>query len=241
MSKNCVKGTLVAVGLLLAPSLAIGQNPPPAPAGQPEAAPPPAYKPPLRGAPGGRVGGASRGTVKPSTPLPTIDLLAPDDHTGLTATATPTLYFYVSRSVNYPTRLTIRAPGQPVPIIEKNIRSPPTAGIYAVRLGDYGVRLEPGFVYTWSVSVILKPKAPSRDIVASASLVRVPADPNFDAIGRATPAPRRAAFFADAGLWYDAVAAAADLNQQAALAALISEVGLDLPSAAATKSGEIIN
>jgi hypothetical protein len=89
--------------------------------------------------------------------------------------------------------------------------------------------------------VILKPKAPSRDIVASASLVRVPADPSFDAIVRVTPAARRAALFADAGLWYDAVAAAADLNQQAALAALMSEVGLDLPSTAATKSGEIIN
>jgi hypothetical protein len=32
-----------------------------------------------------------------------------------------------------------------------------------------------------------------------------------------------------------------DLNQQAGLAALMSEVGLDLPSAAATKSGAIIN
>jgi hypothetical protein len=53
-------------------------------------------------------------------------------------------------------------------------------------LGINRVRLEPGIVYTWSVSVILKP-TPSRDIVASASLVRVPADPSFDAIVRATP------------------------------------------------------
>lgn len=70
-------------------------------------------------------------------------------------------------------RLTISAPRQPLPIIEPNISSPPAAGIYAVRLADYRVRLEPGIVYTWSVSVILNPDAPSRDIVASASLLRL--------------------------------------------------------------------
>jgi hypothetical protein len=245
MSTNWVTATLVAVSLMVAPSLLVAQNPPPQrapePGGQPEAAsPPPAYKPPLRGAPGGRVGGASRGTVKPVTPLATIDLLAPDGHSGLTASATPTLYFYVSRRVNYPTRLTISAPRQPLPIIEANIPSPLAAGIYAVRLGDYRVRLEPGLVYTWSVSIILNPDTPSRDVVASASLLRVPPDLNFEAAVRAAPAPRRAALFADAGLWYDAVAAAADLDQHAALAELLSEVGLDRLVGASVRSGEVV-
>jgi len=36
--------------------------------------------------------------------------------------------------------------------------------------------------------------------------------------------------FADAGLWYDAVAAAADLDQHAALDALMNEVGLVEPA-----------
>jgi Domain of Unknown Function (DUF928) len=218
---------LVTLGLLLAPALAVGQNPPAAPpAGQPDAGAPPAYKPPLRGAPGGRVGGASRGTVKPATPLPIIDLLAPADHTGLTASATPTLYFRVSRPVSYPMRLTISAPRQPRPIIETNIPSPPAAGIYAIRLADYRVRLEPGIVYTWSVSAILKPGAPSRDIVASASLLLVPADPRLDDAARAASPARRPALLAEAGLWYDAVAAAAVLDRRTALEALMSEVGL---------------
>jgi hypothetical protein len=216
------------VGLLFAPSLAVGQNPPAAPAGQPDAAPP-AYKPPLRGAPGGRVGGASRGTIKPATPLPIVDLLAPEDHTGLTTSPAPTLYFRVSRRVNYPMRLTVSAPRQPAPIIEADIPSPPAAGIYAVRLTDYRVRLESGIVYTWSVSVILKPGAPSRDIVASASVLRVPADPRLDDAVQAVSPVRRVALFAEAGLWYDAVAAAAGLGQETALDALMSEVGL-IPS-----------
>jgi hypothetical protein len=229
----------VAVGLLLAPALAVGQNPPQAPAAQPEAAAPPAYKPPMRGAPGGRVGGASRGTIRPAAPLPIIDLLAPEDHTGLTTSATPTLYFRVPRRVNDPMRLTISAPRQPLPIIEASIPSPPAAGIYAVRLADYRVRLEPGIVYTWSVSVILTPGAPSRDIVASASLLRVSADPRLDdAVGTASPA-RRAALLADAGLWYDAVAAAAGLGQQTALDALMNEVGLTRPAAGSLQSSAV--
>jgi hypothetical protein len=168
--------------------------------------------------------------VKPATPLPTIDILAPDGHSGLSASAMPTLYFYVSRRVIYPTRLTISAPGQPAPVIETNIPSPQAAGIYAIRLSDYRVRLDLSVVYTWSVSVILNPSAPSRDIVASASLLRILPDPNLDAVVRGVPAARRAALFADAGLWYDAVAAAADLNQRGALDALMNEVGLIEPA-----------
>jgi len=229
MSANWVRATLVTANLLLAPSLAVGQNLPATPAAPPEAAPPPAYKLPLRGAPGGRIGGASRGTIKPATPLPIIDLIAPEDHSGLTTSAAPTLYFKVSRRVDYPMRLTISAPRQPLPIIEANIPSPPAAGIYAIRLADYRVRLEPGIVYTWSVSVILKPGAPSRDIVASASLLRVPADPRLDDAARAASPAHRPALLAEAGLWYDAVAAAAVLDRQTALEALMRQVGLTRP------------
>lgn len=240
MSANWVTAALVTVSLIVAPSLLVAQNPPaqraPEPAGQPETPPPPAYKPPHRGATGGRVSGATRGTVKPATPLPIVDLLAPADHTGLTTSAVPTLYFHVSRGVNYPTRLTISAPWQPVPVIEANIPSPPAVGIYSVRLGDYRVRLEPGIVYTWSISVILNPNEPSRNIVASASLLRVPLDPNLDVAVRAAPALRRAALLADAGLWYDAVAAAADFDPPTTLDALMTEVGLDQLVAASAKS-----
>ena len=227
MAKNWITATLAAIILGLVPSLSIAQNEPsqlaPKQSPKPETV---VYKPPVRGVPGGRVGGATRGTVKPAMPLPTIDIIAPDAHSGLTTSVAPTLYFYVSRRVTYPTRLTISAPGQPAPVIETNIASPQAAGIYAIHLGDYRVRLDPGVVYTWSVSVILNPSVPSRDIVASASLVRVLPDPNLDAAVHAASSPRRAALFADAGLWYDAVAAAADLDQHGALDALMSEVGL---------------
>src|SRR5262245_36475783 len=52
----------------------------------------PIYKPPLRGAPVGRIGGGPRGTGG----LPSLAVLAPD-HTGLTVQDQPTLYWYVSQ------------------------------------------------------------------------------------------------------------------------------------------------
>lgn len=54
----------------------------------------PVYQPPLRGAPGGRVGGSSRGA---GDELPSLYALAPD-HTGLTAQEQPCLYWYLSQS-----------------------------------------------------------------------------------------------------------------------------------------------
>jgi hypothetical protein len=186
------------------------------------------YSPPLRGAPGGRVGGASRGAIKPPAPLPTIDQLAPADHAGETISAAPTLYYFVSRPVSWPMQLTISAPLQPAPILEVTIPSARAAGIYQLRLADYRTRLDPGIAYTWSVSIILDPQAWSRNIVASAAILRVPPDPATESAASAAGL-QRAATFASAGLWYDAVAAAFDNrgpDRHAALDRLMEQVGL---------------
>jgi hypothetical protein len=118
-------------------------------------------------------------------------------------------------------------------VIEIKIPAPQQAGVYAIRTADYHVQLQPGVLYTWSVSVILNPKSPSRDIVASASLLRASLDPVIESALRGAPASRRATLFAQAGFWYDAVAAAADMeafDRHAALDALMNEVGLVEPA-----------
>ncbi len=191
----------------------------------------PAYIPPPRGAPGGRVGGASRGTYLTAAPLPTIELLAPGGNTGLSASATPELYFYVSGPVTWPTQFTISAPMQPVPVIEANIPPPSAAGVYGLDVADYHVRLQPGVVYTWSVSAILDANARSRDIVGSATLLLGTPDAAVENSVRTAPPARRAALYARAGFWYDAVAAAAEAapSDHAALDALMGEVGLGEP------------
>ena len=226
---------LVAAVTVAAPPPALAQNAGPEAAAPAAGQSPPLYKPPLRGAPGGRVGGASRSAVRLTAPLPRVELLAPADHTGLTASATPTLYFFVSRPVAVPAQFTISAPSQPAPVLEVAIPSPPAAGFYPLRLADYRVRLQPGIAYTWSVSLVLDPNAWSRNIVASATILY---DPQA---GGLTAGGAGAAALAGAGLWYDAVAAAAqgqNLDRHAALDALTREVGLDRAARFAAGAGE---
>jgi len=56
----------------------------------------PTYRPPLRGAPGGRVGGGTRGI---GDEFITLLVLAPN-HVGLTVQGQPTLYWYLSKPTN---------------------------------------------------------------------------------------------------------------------------------------------
>jgi len=211
------------------PSTTAAQPQPPAgaPAGQAEAAP--VYRAPSRGTPGGRIGGAARGTIQAAAPLPTIELAAPADHTGLTANPSPTLYYYVSHPVPWPMQLTISAPLRAKPVLEASIPSALAPGIYAASLAERGVRLEPGVVYTWSVSIVIDPHAWSRNIVASATISHVPPDPEVAAIAASSDRLRQPARFAGAGLWYDAVASAAAveaIDRHAALDRLLDQVGL---------------
>jgi hypothetical protein len=187
------------------------------------------YKPPLRGAPGQRVGAASRGLDTASAPGLTIDLVAPDGHAGQTISQAPTLYYFVSARIDQRTQLTISAPRRAAPLLETDIPAPRAPGLYALRLADLPVRLDENTLYTWSISVITDPRERAKDVVASASLLRTVPDPALDGVIRAAPPQRRAGLFAQAGLWYDAVAAAAetkDLDRHAALDSLLDQVGL---------------
>jgi hypothetical protein len=191
------------------------------------------YKPPSRGAPGHRVGGASRDRNIAAASAATIELLAPDGHAGQTASPAPTLYYFVSERINLPVQLTISAPRRAVPLVEVNIPAPRAPGLYALRLADFGVRLDQNTVYTWSISAIADSRERADDIVASASLLRTAPDPALDSAIRAAPPQRRAALLAQASLWYDAIAAAAEAKDQdghAALDALLEQVGLTEPA-----------
>ena len=238
MKRLPIAGALLLVAIAgLEPATVLAQTEPPAQTEAPAPKPPdepqtkPAqtvvYKPPLRGAPGGRVGGASRSAIRTATPLPIVEPLAPPDHAGVTANPSPTLYYYASGAVSWPTQFTISAPLQPAPVVEVAIPSPPNRGLYPLRLSDYGIRLRPGVDYTWSVAVVINPHAWSRNIVGSAAIVFDPAP--GPAVAVAAPPLQRAAMLANGGVWYDAVAAAVEgqpADRGAALAELIKQAGL---------------
>lgn len=189
-----------------------------------------------RGAPTGRIGAATRGADGGLA----LDLVAPLRGIGFSAADQPTLYYLLSGgAIPGPVRLAISTRGEARPLADLELpraRGGAAAGLNAVRLADHRVRLEPNRLHVWSVAVVLDPRAPSRDLVASALIQHRPADPALERAVREAPPERRHAVLAEAGYWYDAVALAErnrDRDRGAALAELFAQAELRMTAAEA--------
>ena len=192
--------------------------------------PEPLYKPPMRGAPGGRVGGGTRGTGHEAFVL---SVLAPA-HTGLTTSEQPVLFWFISSPSSYPVELTVVDPQKTEPLLELRIDPPVSAGFHKVRLADHGVRLATGTSYQWYVAVVPDSGRRSKDILAGGSIERVSLPDGLPAkLSRASKTDMPS-LYAEAGLWYDAVAALGELIDQTPTdralldqrSALLRQVGL---------------
>jgi hypothetical protein len=176
------------------------------------------------------VGGGTRGTQRE---VFVLSVLAPD-HTGLTTSEQPSLYWFISGSTSLPVELTLMDPEGVQPILETRLAAPIKPGVHRVRLADHNIRLKPGEAYRWFVTVVPDSDRRSKDILAGGAIERV--DVPNDLKARLAAAKKSEVFslYADAGMWYDAVAAISDMidaaPQDQALrqqrAALLSQVGL---------------
>jgi Domain of Unknown Function (DUF928) len=188
------------------------------------------YTPPKRGAPGGRVGGGTRGIQRE---VFVLSVLAPD-HSGLTISEQPSLYWFISGPTSLPVELTVMDPEGVQPILETRLPAPVKAGVHRVRLADHNIRLKPGAAYRWFVTIVPDSDRRSKDILAGGAIERV--DVPGDLKTKLTTANKSQLFslYAEAGLWYDAVAAISEMIEAApqdqALrkqrAGLLSQVGL---------------
>lgn len=189
----------------------------------------PLYRPPRRLAPlhGLRVGGGTRtltGTV------PTIAALVPD-YRGLTSWSRPTLYWYSAGPVTAPVEFVLTLEHTGHTIAEFRLPPPITQGVHEIHLGDYGLELEEGNAYVWSVALVMDSNRRSKDILAVGSIERA-AQHDFQAAGLA--AVESVARYADAGFWYDALATVSaaiakhpgDRALQDLRGALLRDVGL---------------
>lgn len=179
----------------------------------------PEYNPPARGAPSGRVGGGTRGLRV----LP-LAVLAPD-HTGLTISAQPALYYFLPASSGV--RVAVRIANEPnaQPLLDKDIAPPAKTGIQRLELKALGVTLSPGVEYRWTVS-------DSR--ISSTGMIRR-VEPSQDLARKLNGVPSgrsRYTLLAREGVWYDAldeVSRAADSAGAVAgrhRAALLDQIGL---------------
>lgn len=231
--------SLSALALLVPCSSGAQQQAPP-PSGQPggrdkppaavSSAPVPVYKPPLRGAPGGRVGGGTRGTGRE---VFLLSVLAPD-HSGLTVNEQPALYWFISTGTSAPVELTVTDPNATQPLLELRIPPPVKAGVHRLRLADHGVKLAPGIAYRWYVSVVSESGRRSRDVLAGGAIERAAVPPGLDSRVSQAPPNELPFIYAEAGFWYDALAAVSELIEarpddpalRKQRAALMAQVGL---------------
>lgn len=164
----------------------------------------PVYKPPKRGAPGGRVGGGTRGEYDLYL---TARVLAPGQVRGLTSQDQPELYWYISKVTEVPIEFTLIDEESIAPLIEKKLPAPTKAGIQRIQLSDFGFRLSPDKMYRWSIALVLDPDHRSKDIIASARIQRaLPSEIPTTRLGQ-VDAVEATFIHAEAGLWYDAIAA----------------------------------
>jgi hypothetical protein len=187
------------------------------------------YKPPLRGAPGGRVGGGTRGT----TNVFVLSALAPD-HMGLTANEQPSLYWFISNPTALPVEVAIMDPQGVKPLFERRLAGPVEKGVHRIDLAELGVKLAPGVPYRWSVTVIPDANRRSRDILAAATIERVDVPTEVRAKMEQASKEDLAAIYAEAGLWYEALATISEQIERAPndstlrrqRAELLNQVGL---------------
>lgn len=168
----------------------------------------PVYKPPLRGAPGGRVGGGTRGVS--GRDLFVLSVLAPD-HTGFTVNEQPTLYWFISADTSLPVEFAISDPNAIDPLLEIALPSPVKRGVHRVRLADHGVTLAPGIAYRWSVTVVADSNRRARDILASGMVERMAPPDELTSKISAAGAEKLPFIYAEAGIWYDALEALSEL------------------------------
>lgn len=192
----------------------------------------PVYKPPLRGSPGGRVGGGTRGAAL-EAPV-SLSVLVPD-HVGITLQSQPHLYYFISKKTTYPLEFTITEKSTVKPVLEARLSPPEKGGIQCIRLADHGVELRQNVPYQWFVAVVTDPGRRSRDILSGGMIEVVSPSAALSEKLRHTERAKQPFVLAQEGIWYDALAALADrieaspkdLSLRKQRAALLEQVGLN--------------
>ncbi|HEY9607344.1 MAG TPA: DUF928 domain-containing protein [Allocoleopsis sp.] len=216
------------------------------------------FIPPPNSNPRRSQGAGSRGCDE-SLPDNLVTLLIPSkEYAGQTVSSHPSFFLQLSKSVSVPMVFTLTKAGVPQPLYRKQINSP-QSGLIQIEMPKDRPELVPGQVYQWSVALVCYPKRPSSNPFFSSWIERVPVTPalqqqlsavstkrnspggnpsSIDTANMSKASPQenrdRAAIYAQAGLWYDAIDALVkarmanpnDPSIQADFRALMDQVGL---------------
>lgn len=166
------------------------------------------FKPPKGiGAPGRRLPGGSRGeTCVPKAP-PLIALV-PQSNSGLTTVANPILFFYIPKTTAPRLELTV-VNEQSKKVYQQSYQPSNRAGVVGLRLPRNTLTV--GEPYKWSFSIVCNPTDRTSDLIVAGAIQRVD-DPILKRKLATAPLQQRATLYAEAGVWYDSLAALAELR-----------------------------
>jgi hypothetical protein len=82
-----------------------------------------------------------------------LQALAPE-RAGWTAEAQPTLYWHASEATSFPCEFKLVREGHDEPLVRVQLPAPGAAGIQRIELSQYGVTLDEGASYRWSVTLV---------------------------------------------------------------------------------------
>jgi hypothetical protein len=141
----------------------------------------------------------------------TLTTLAPYSHVGQSATTNPTFTWYIPDRESYPLEIWLyefdpsRYDGKGKQVYQAKLQS--SAGIMTHSLPTEQVNLTPGKDYIWQVAVICNPNSPSQSLVVNNQIKVVDIDPTVTTqLNITRDLITRANIYAQAGLWYDALA-----------------------------------
>jgi hypothetical protein len=188
------------------------------------------YQPPLRGAPGGRVGGGTRGI---GDELVTISALAPN-HVGLTSQEQPTLYWFLSNQTKHPIEVTLVIEEVIQPLLEKRLPLPIQPGIHPIRLRDFNLHLLRTIQYRWFVALIPDAERRTKDILAGGIIERIELPEAVRVKLSQADQLTIPYIYAESGIWYDTImtiselieANPSDMNLRKQRADLLEQAGL---------------
>lgn len=185
-----------------------------------------------------RVSGGARGSSTDTSVLALVP-----DHAALTTRSQPSLFWFQSKPAKARLEVTLVEPKKAKPLLALTSEVAKKGGIQRLKLADHKVELQLGVTYEWSIAIVPDAENRSQDVIAKGTIKRVapPADlaQNIDSM---EPLDRAAAY-AQAGIWYDALEAVsnaidanpADASLRAQRAALLQQVGLGQATAAEKK------
>jgi hypothetical protein len=159
------------------------------------------YVPPDRGAPSNRIGGGTRGDDGEFL----VVALVPEDHIGRTTREAPVLVWYRAPAAKGTFEFSLNDETGGTVLARKTL-TPPERGYAAIDTEEMGVRLSPGRLYSWYITLVVDPADPSLDKLSGGYIERMEMPAELGkALFKSSPASR-AAGFARAGIWYDALA-----------------------------------